>query len=111
MTDMHLGELFEIIGVYFGKITGGDLIMESIDKLGGIIATFISEEKPKGYRSKLLNIFVNLYSILLLKIVNHGFIFSLQVEKYIRTIKRITILLHAYFASSFHAHGCYSLPV
>ena len=49
MAEQSLWELLDVIGAYFGKITGPDLILESIDRLGKMISTFISEEKPKGF--------------------------------------------------------------
>ena len=58
MADMHLGEFLEIIEKYFSKIAGPDLIMESVDNIGSIIATFLSEDKPKRYSSVIFVILI-----------------------------------------------------
>ena len=52
--EQNLWELLDVIGAYFGKISGPDVILESIDRLGKMISTFISEEKPKGFALNFL---------------------------------------------------------
>lgn len=54
----NLGDLLDVISMYFSKISGPELITESIEKLGPILASFIIGENLNGWVEVFNAVFV-----------------------------------------------------